>query len=157
MQLWWPTKSQLGCLWIEIKKNIFNEMQPSLPFNGHLQNLILPSYPPQVLILLFSHSLAMCISVPPQDSEIIKGRNYVSLFPPLSVSEHSILDVVCALAILIECLCFLVARSSLFLLSQTRVNTKTFPWFFVPWGYGLKICVWNEAKWIPPARSLTDS
>lgn len=76
-------------------------MQSSLPFSGHLQNLILPFYPPQVVILLFSYSLAMCISVPPQDSEILKERNCVSLFPPLSVSEHSILDVVCDLAVLI--------------------------------------------------------
>lgn len=100
----------------------------SLPYNGHRQDLTHPSSAVQLLILLFSHPLAIYVSVSPLDSELLKNRSCVYLFATHVLPEHSALNLVGALAILIACVWFLVARSSQFLLSQTVEETeKSFP------------------------------
>lgn len=110
-----------------------------LPYNGHWQDLTHPSSAAQALILLFSHPLAIYVSVSPLDSELHKNRSCVYLFATHVLSEHSALNLVGALAILIGCVWFLVARSSQFLLSQTMEETeKKLPLILCTSGYDLK-------------------
>lgn len=75
---------------METEKNIFNEMQQSLPYDVHLQGLILPCSLLQALILLFSHLLAIYVSVPSLVYELLENRNCAYRFATTLVSEHSI-------------------------------------------------------------------